>query len=250
VTATSADLGRAFVTTNAAGQLIVSQTTISTDANGRPPAVYGSGLTGRVLSRGNLVSKVTANGGITGVVMAQGDLGVFSTLLSTTAPTRVGGVATDSSSTTGSIVALGRIVGDINLLGGLNGSGRVAAAGSILGNVTINRMGVGTAVVSGGTIGDAALGTSISFTSNQGIIAAVGAVRNRFNTPTAPGYFVENAGTAADPNDATVLRSLYLAPDGSKVVGLDAVVAGDLGGVLTVLSNLNRLKVVSNKLSL
>ena len=241
----SADFGRVYVTTSANGSLAVTSTTIQTDANGRPPASIGAGIMGRLIVRGNLLSKVVADGGINGTIAVEGDIGAFSTLLSIASPTRVGGIATDYSPTTGKIIGLGRFIGDLSLLGGLLSGGTVAIRGSILGNSLINGIGANTILVSGGTIGDAALGTAIAFTSNQGIIAAKGAIANKNNTITTPGYYFNNVGNNADGN---VIDALFADLGSLSIAGLDYSVFADLGGLNTMIASLGRLRVVNGHL--
>ena len=243
----SSDFGRVYVVTAANGTLSVSSTSIVTNANGRPPQNIAAGITGRLLSRGNLLSKVQANGGISGIIAAEGDIGAFSTLLSIASPTRVGGIATDFSPTTGKIIGLGRFIGDLSLLGGLLGGGSVAIRGSILGNTIINGIGANTSFVSGGSIGDAALGTAMAFTSNQGIIAAKGTIANKNNTVTTPGYYFNNVGAGVD---GAVIDALFADPLGSPLAGLDYTIFSDLGGLSYMLYSLSRLRVVGGHLTI
>ena len=199
---------------------------------------------GRIIGRGNLFSKVVANGGISGVIAVQGDIGASSTLLSTTNPTRVGGIATDYSAGSGQVFALGRFIGDLNLLGGMTGQGKVAVRGSILGNVTINNgLAPGAALISGGTIGDPTLGTSLAVTSNQGIIAAKGVITLKYNTPTGPGYYSSNASAVPGGLDALAIDAIFADADNKPLAGLDLVSLGDFGGLTDILDDIALLHV-------
>jgi hypothetical protein len=243
----SADFGSVYVTSDSNGNAIVASSTITTDANGKPTGATGSGIMGTILSRGNLFSELFAYGGISGTIAVAGDIGANSTLLNIASPTRVGGIITDFSPDTGKIVALGRMIGDLSLLGGLIGGGSVAIQGGILGNVIINGVAAGTAFISGGSIGDPTLGTTINFGTNQGIIAASGAVYIKNNLNTTPGYFSQNdAGTP----DGAVIDSIFTDPLAMPIAGLDYLVPDDLLGLSYIVDNLGRLHVAGGRLSL
>jgi hypothetical protein len=249
----SADIGRAYIKVVANGQLAVTSTSIQTDINGRTAfGPMGIASTGRVISRGNLISQLAAAGGIYGTIAVQGDIGAFSTLLSRTNPTRVGGIATDTASS-GQIVSLGQIIGDVGMQGGLLAGAKIAARGSILGNLTINgRIAPGAVIISGGAIGNATLGTKISFGSNQGIIAADGAIFNPFQSPTVPpGYYSSNAGMVPPPNnfDAQAIDAVFSEPDGQPLTGFDLLADGDLEGLFDILTELALLHVQNRHLA-
>ena len=103
----------------------------------------------------------------------------------------------------GDILTLGTILADINIGGGLRG-GRIAARNGIAGNLTVNGgMDVGSAIVSGGEIGDPALGTQLTLHGdNRGLIAADGVIRN---AATLGGIVYSNvAATPGNPNAAAI----------------------------------------------
>jgi len=248
---TSADIGRAYVTILPGGSPSVTVTGIQTDINGRP-AFPPMGLVGRVISRGNLISELKAAGGIYGSVAVQGDIGSFATILSRTNPTRVGGIATDTTDS-GQIVAMGQVIGDVSLLGGLLGTGLIAARGSILGNLAINGQIATTAkIVSGGTIGSAALGSGFTFGVNQGIVGAIGTIIEKSADPTvAPGFYVSNAGSVAPPMNfnAQAIDAIFDAANGGFLNGFDLLANGDLTGLADILADLARLRVVNGRLT-
>jgi hypothetical protein len=248
----SADIGRAYVTLGANGQPTVTSTAIQSDINGRP-AFGPMGLNGQIISRGNLISSLTAAGGIRGIIAVQGDIGATSTLLSRTSPTVVGGISTDTGDS-GKIITLGQIVANVSLRGGLLNGGTVAARGSILGNLTITgAIAPGAVVLSGGSIGSAAQGTAFSFGSNQGIIAADGAIVNKTNSPTVPpGYFSSNDATVPPPInfDAQVIDAIFSSAPHTPLTSLDLLANGDLLGLTDILNELALLHVVNNHLSL
>ena len=247
---TTTDLGRAYVATGVNGVPYVTSTSITSDAVGRPAPIFGAGITGRIFSRGNLISRVLANGGISGIIAAQGDVGANSTLLSTTNPTQVGGISTDYSADSGQIVVLGRFLGDLNLLGGLTVKGAIAVRGSMLGNTAINGLAVGTSLISGGSIGNPAQGKALAFTSNQGIISARGSVTNKYNVPAAPGYMSSNDATAPDGIDAHVIDAIFADASGNAEHGLDALANRDIIGLSTILADLAQLHVYNGRLSI
>src|SRR5262249_21075365 len=110
-----ADLGNVYIATPPNGRPFVTVTTIDTTG----------ALTGRIISRGKLLSQVAVQR-ITGVVAAQGDIGT------TVGSIRLGGIVANGD-VSGQIMTLGTINGDLVIHGGLRG-GRIAAKGSILGN--------------------------------------------------------------------------------------------------------------------
>jgi hypothetical protein len=228
-----ADIGRSYVTLAANGQTTVTSSTIQTDINGRP-AFGPMGLTGEIISRGSLISQLAAAGGIYGSIAIQGDIGAFATNLSASSPTRVGGIATDTEDI-GQIIAMGEIIGNVTLAGGLLQSGLIAARGSILGNLKINGLVAPTAkIISGGSIGSAALGTGISFGANEGIVAAYGVIINKLNSPTVTtGYYSSDAGAVPPPNnfDALAIDAIFETANGSPLTGFDLLAVGDLDGL-------------------
>jgi hypothetical protein len=246
----SADIGRAYVTLATNGTPSVTVTTVQSDINGRP-AFPPMGLTGALISRGNLISLVKAAGGIYGSIDVQGDIGAFATILSRTSPTRVGGIATDTQDS-GQIVDMGQIIGDLTLSGGLLASGLIASRGSILGNLAINGQIATTAkIVSGGVIGSAALGTKMSFGVNQGIVGAIGIINNAQAGPTvAPGFYVSNAGSVLPPLNfnTQAIDAIFESANGNFLPALDLFANGDLDGLDDILTDMARLRVVNGHL--
>ena len=237
-----ADLGRAFVAQpgGRSPQPFVTATTIE-----------GQGvdsLTGRIISRGNLISSIRSDGGASGLVAAQGNFGAITTLLGT--PTRVGGLLVNGGFS-GQLVVLGNDYGDLTFHGGLTG-GRIAVKGTggvqsgILGNVIIDRgfyptgsIGAGSAIVSGGEIGDASLGTALSVTdSNHGIVAAIGQIRVS-NGPLG-GYVFNNVGATPGNPNAAAIDAIFT--DEGQPLGLD-LPNEPLAGLAEILEDLAALYV-------
>ncbi len=188
VETTAGDFGRAL--TDATGK-ITKVTYVHSGSNN---------LSGRIISRGNLVSSVLADGGMTGVIAAQGDIGaiqrdangkaVVGTDIANSL-TRFGGIRVNGGMS-GQIVSLGNIFGDLTFNGGLGG--RIAVKGrqvlgldaqryGILGAIVINGgIGAGAAIVSAGVVGDDgvyigvdsdAYGTQLTINGQElGILAA------------------------------------------------------------------------------
>jgi hypothetical protein len=159
----------------------------------------GGTFTGKIISRGNLVSSILIDGGMTGLIAAQKDIGAIQRNPDGSAVvgadvarslTRFGGIRVNGGMG-GQIVALGNIFGDLTFNGGIDG--RIAVKGQqvagldaqrygILGRVTINgTIGSSAAIASGGVIGDDGVyvgidtdttGTQITFGSDKGILAA------------------------------------------------------------------------------
>jgi hypothetical protein len=226
---TAGDLGRALTT----GGTITGTTSI-----------MASAITGRVISRGNLVSRIDA-GDFSGVIAAQGDIGVayvnpMGQLV------RFGSITAHSPS--GSIVALGNMFSDFNSNGGF--SARIAVKGraiaglapgrfGILGgvNVSVGGMRAGSAVVSGGVIGDAAGGTFFSVSGAvKGIVAAKGDINMNVNGNPGSGIFENAKG-----QDAAAIDAIFTYNNGQPLAfdltGLD------LAGLGLILDDLTALKV-------
>jgi hypothetical protein len=200
--------------------------------------IDASGITGSIISRGNVVSQVNSNGQFNGLLAAQGNLGAIETT-STGGVVRVGGFHS-SGAFTGFLVTLGQILGDMTFNAGLHG-GRVAAEGGILGNVTLN---VGldsqSAFVSGGAIGSAAFGTSMTVNgSNKGIIAAVGPITFGKNPPG--GFVFNNVG----PNSINGQAIDAIFTNGGIQLEFD-INPGDLKGLALILTDLANLFVNAN----
>ena len=193
-----ADLGNVYIATSNQGPY-VTVTTISAGA-----------LSGRIISRGRLLSEVEVQK-ITGVVAAQGDIGTV------VGSTRLGGLVSNGD-VSGQIVTLGNVYGDLVIHGGLRG-GRIAAEESILGNVTIaGVLDAGAALVSSGDIGSAAFGTALTVGDVTGIIAAAGDILfghtgNLVRRATSIRMWATRRGTPTPPSSMPSLpRTANLCP--------------------------------------
>ena len=206
-----ADLGRVYV--DQPGGRNVQPYVTATTIQGQGPDSFR----GQIISRGNLISSVRSDGGCTGLIAVQGNFGAVTTLLGT--PTRVGGLSVNGGFD-GQLVVLGNDYGDLTFHGGLTG-GRIAVQGTggarsgILGNVVVDRglyptgaIGAGSAIVSGGEIGDADYGTSLSVADgNQGIVAAIGAITIRKVSFTATGQPNNYLDFENTPSGNTITRN-------------------------------------------
>jgi hypothetical protein len=209
-----------------------------------------SAFTGTILSAADLISQINVNGGSTGTIAAGGNLGYLQKT-SAGAISRFGGLSINGG-LSGDVAVLGNMYGDILINGGLNG--RIAAQGApnvlgagrqgILDNILING-GVSStgAIVSGGEIGDAGLGTDLAINgAPKGIIAAVGSLYDHINGTTKFASIFSNVG---NPNS-----SQYAG--GANLGAIDAIFSGltlddlTIGQLSTLLANLNRLHVGSN----
>ncbi len=243
-----ANLGRAYVV----------------PASGRTAAyvavttLWGTGtntIRGRIISRGDLISSVRGDGGSTGLIAAQGNIGVMSSLIAGKVA-RLGGI-TINGQFSGQIVTEGNILGDLDFHGGLAG-GRVVAEGNaaiapspsqvgIVGNVVIDYgltttsgLDAKSAIISQGEIGDAALGTKISNAgANLGFIAALGAL----NAGTTPLTGVTFSNLTASDATAAAIDAIFT--DQSQALAFDAA-PDDLAGLALILSDLQAIKVGSN----
>jgi hypothetical protein len=180
----------------------------------------------KLVSRGNLISKVTV-GSLGGIIAAQGDIGAL------VQGTRFGGIAASGVASGADILSLGTIFGDVNISGTV--SGRIGAKTKICGNVIIGTLAKGAAVVSGGNIGDATLGTSINIGTFSGFIAAIGTVRNTGKT----GTIFQSPLLASDQ---TAINNIW-----NSAAAFDA--GGSLVGLNTLIAKLNSLTVTGGHLT-
>jgi hypothetical protein len=213
---TQGDLGRVF--TDAAGK---AHTTF----------VHSAGeMSGRIISRGNLVSRVVADDEISGVIAAQGDLGVVS------GGKRLGGIVAKGGFS-GQIVVLGSMLPDMFVQGEMDG--RIAVKHNISGNVTIDgTLDKDADIVAGGSIGDATSGTSLSADSIRGIVAADGNIVPGKDTGTRKAAFFAPylQGTA----DGAAIDAVF--SDMGTPLTFDSA-GQDLHGLQTILDHLASLQV-------
>jgi hypothetical protein len=248
-TSVPATLGRTFVTSSPFGAVLTSSFVHSGGT---------AGLSGTIVSRGDLVSQVIADGGITstGVIAAQGNIGAnFGSV-------RVGGIVANGA-LKGSVLSLGNIIGDVTV-NGTNGQGlvggRISAYGTILGNVKITGGIDGTSAIlaaglgalpssypvpSGfkpGSIGIKAAGTALSVSGAiAGIVSAQGAINTSGTINASGGYYAAN-----DVLDAAAVDMIFSQ-------GLVGLVSGqapafdvsglDLANLTQILKNLRALVV-------
>jgi hypothetical protein len=180
----------------------------------------------KLVSYGNLISKVTV-GTLGGVIAAQGNIGAL------VSGSRFGGITASSLASGSDILSLGTIYGDINISG--TASGRIGAKVGILGNLIISNLAKNTAVVSGGNIGDATLGTSMNIGTFNGFVAAIGTVRNTGKT----GTIFQSPLTSGDQTEINnIWNSAATFDTGGTLVGLN-----------TLLTKLNSLAVSGGHLT-
>jgi hypothetical protein len=184
--AVAADWGRT-IRVMTSGGTVLSSTVVQ---------AQGGGIEGQLISRGNFLSQIIADGGISGVIAAQGDLG---TRVGTA---RLGGILAHGS-LQGEVMVLGFLAGDVEIDGGLKG-GRIAAKRGIPGNLRINgSVDANSAIVSGGAIGDPAAGTALTVGQVQGIVAAEGPINLAKGTTTQAAFFQGNL-LPGSPNAAAI----------------------------------------------
>ncbi len=198
------------------------------------------GLSGRLISRGNLVSQIVADNGVSGVIAVQGNLGA------TAGHTRLGGLVANGT-LQGKLVVLGNSMGDIVVHGGLQG-GQIAVKGDILGNTTIDgTLDAASALVAGGKIGDATLGTLLQVGKLKGIVAANAAIN--LGGPSNSGsaaFYGANLATN-DPSSAAAINAIFT--EYGKPLSLDGAQAFDLGGLDLILRDLASLHVNNRHLA-
>jgi len=204
------------------------------------------------------VSQVNADGGLPGLVAAQGDIGAIqrdaggkAVLDASGHLARFGGVFVNGK-ITGQIAALGNLFGDLQS-NGLAG-GRVAVKGravagldpsrmGILGNVTINGgVDSSAAIVSGGVIGDAVGGTVLNTGNIQGIVGAKGAINLAPGVKTSGALFFGQNLTTTDPASAAAIDKIF-------TPGAFDVTDSDLQGLNMILRHLAGLTVSGGHLT-
>jgi hypothetical protein len=232
VQTTVGDIGQAL--TNGLGT-IIGTTTINTT----------QGIPGRIISRGSLVSRVLSQKELSGVLAAQGDLGV-AYVNGAGQLVRFGGLLSNGQFS-GSMVVLGNILGDVLAKNGL--SGRIAARGrpiagiaatrvGILGNVSVSgNIATTGAIVSGGVLGDLAGGTTFSSGAVKGILAAIGDINFGGTGDTSSAAIFENAIGA----NAAAINAIFT--QGGTPLSFDYL--GTLDGLGLILTDLAALHVGS-----
>jgi hypothetical protein len=239
---TSGDIGQAIVGT---GGQITGVTTI----------VSHTAMTGKIISRGNLVSSITVGGAFTGVIAAQGDIGAIqrdssgNAVLTANALTRFGGI-TISGADSGQIIALGNIFGSMTISGTMTGriavkgqavAGLAASRVGILGNVNISSFAAGSAVISGGRVGDVTGNTTAHFGNALGFIAAEGSV-NLSSTTIGSNNLLQNVTSGLN---FTVINAIFT--DSSLSLLFDT--GGSLNGLGLIETDLTNIQDNSGSLS-
>jgi hypothetical protein len=230
VSQVSADLGRLYVDMTDPHEPVLTATVVQT-----------GGISGRLVSRGDLVSEVIGQGGgaLSGVIAAQGNIGKTFTYPSGQS-VRLGGIDAHGG-VSADIVALGLILGDVEIDGGLRG-GRIAAKGGIVGNMTINGgLDAASAIVSGGEIGDVGLGTQLTVHGrNRGFVAARGVI---LDAADLGGTVYNNVGAVPGNPNAAAIDAVFTElgqPLAFDLTGLD------LAGLGEILRDLSALHVGSD----
>lgn len=198
----------------------------------------GGGITGRLISRGDFFSQITADGGISGLLAVQGNLGIQ------VGGEDYGGILSNGT-ISGQVVVLGDVLGDIVAHGGLKG-GRIAVQGDIRGNTVLDGgIDAGSALVSGGSIGNAAAGTGLIAGNVKGILAAKGAINLLGQTNTSKAAYFKANLDSVDPPSAAAIDTLF----SNGGVPLDFDLSGlDLAGLTVILQRLKALSVKNGTL--
>jgi hypothetical protein len=249
----SGDLGKAI--TDPTGK-ITGVTYIHSNGN----------MSGTIKGRRNLISSILIDGGMSGVIATQGDLGAIQRDPSANAVvqndtahslTRFGGI-TFNGGMAGQVVALGNIFGDITVNGGL--SGQIASKGQavsgldvrrigFLGNITINGgiASTGT-IVSVGVIGDTGVypatgstsyGTHLVINGNDsGLLAAEVNINFGKTGKLNTAVFGNASGDSKTAIDNIFIQS-------GKILAFDTVVSGK-SGLSWILGDMISLHVGSN----
>jgi Right handed beta helix region len=228
VSSVPADFGRVYLD----GSMNLTPTVLT---------VNGGPFAGRLIVRGNLLAGIVLNGGLSGLIAAQGNIGsVFN------GSTRTGGVKVNGPDS-GSILSLGQIIGDVTVNGGLSAGSSIAGEAGILGNTTINGgIASGASVVSEGDVGSTTYGTALTVNGNvSGLIACNGNLILAGNPPS-PSNTISNA--AGTPNAAAIDAIFTVGTDGLGAPELFDSTPGslDLLGLNEILTDLANLHIGKN----
>jgi hypothetical protein len=240
-TSVAADFGQLLLNASVNASVNPAVTTVT--------RIHSAGaISGQIICRGNLVSQVIADNGLTGVISAQGDMGTIQRdvngIAATTASgglTRYGGISIHGNDS-GKIIALGNIFGDVSISGTM--TGRIAGEGrsvagldvnrvGILGNVSIHQFASAGAIISGGLMGDSIGTTMISVGSSSGFLAAKGGTNLASSSLIAAAKFLQNLGGS----NLSVANAIFtnagsalLFDTGGSMAGL-ALIEKDLGNI-------------------
>jgi hypothetical protein len=241
-TAVNADLGRTlYKNGKAKGVTIISAK---------------QGITGQIISRGDLISSISTGAGFSGVIAAQGNIGAIlrdsngDAITKGGKLTRLGGISITGTDS-GQVIALGNIFCDVNIKGQL--TGRIAAQGTAVAGIDASRSGIlgnikvksafsaTAAVVSGGIIGDTAGKTAFSSGAASGYLAANGAINASKKFP-ADDLFQNCQGSA----NGAMINAVFT--DGSVPLQLSSGSSG-LSALGLIESDLNALQNSGGSLS-
>jgi hypothetical protein len=262
VTATSI-FGNIKVTGNIYGIIQTTSGDIGTVISGKSGKISSvttisatGALTGQILARGNLVSSIKITGAFIGVIAAQGDIGaiqrngVDAVTSSSGALSRFGGISIGGNDS-GQIIALGNIFEDITVSKIM--TGRITAKGQavaglavsrigILGNINVKTFALGSAVVSGGLIGDAASKTTVTLGSPAGFLAAEGTINLVKSTKIAAANLFQSVHT--NPS-LSAINAIFT--NGSAALLFDT--GGNLAGLALIETDLTAIDISGGNLS-
>ncbi len=215
-------------------------------------------MTGEILSRGNLISRVSIGGTFGGVIAAQGDIGAIqrnsngNAVVSSLGHLSLFGGITIGGGDSGQIIALGNIFGSLTIHGLVTGdiaaqgrtiAGLAASRFGILGNVAINSNAAGSNIVSGGVIGDVAGQTTFATGSAKGLLVAKGVINLTKGTVIALANIYQSVGTAGNAN-GPVIDAIFTNNSSALVFDINP---GDLQGLQLIETDLKNLNAGSNR---
>jgi len=214
-------------------------------------------ITGQIISRGNLISSVKTNGAFSGVIAAQGDIGLIlhdgsgqPVTNAAGALVRFGSISIKGNDS-GKIITLGNLLGDVAIGGTM--TGRIAVAGQVINGLAANRFGImgnvsiksfvaGAAIVSGGLLGDIAGKTTVSLGSAKGFLAVHGGINLASTTKIAPANVFKNLTAGAN---LSALNAIFT--DASNLLTFD--VGGNLAGLGLIETDLAGLHISGGSLT-
>ena len=222
-------------------------TTSSGTLQGGSITTYGS-VIGNITINGPMSGRVVTIGNMNGTVTINGPVqnGLIATIGSINGALMIGGPLSN-----GEILSAGNINGNVTINGGLQSGRASPLLGSINGSVSISgSIDSQSALVSGGSIGNKAKGTTLSVGTVNGIVAAVGSINvGKIGSTNTALYYKQNIPTA----DAAVVDAIFsqglLSPLSPSDL-FDHASVLDLENLGLILVNLKSLTVKNGKLQI
>lgn len=233
IDATCGDIGQLI--TNAKGQISVTMITAKGD------------ITGQIISHGDIISSITTKGSFSGIIAAQGNIGAIqydshgNAIVTSKGLVRFGGISIGKNDS-GQIIALGNLFGNLTVSGTMTGriavqgqtiSGLAATRFGILGTISVKSFALGSAIVSGGLIGDVGTKPTVTLGSAKGFLAAAGAINIKSTTIAAANRLQNQTGS-----NLAIIEAIFT--DGNSPLLFNT--GGSLNGLILIETDLANIQ--------